>query len=156
MISKQTVFHASMGQAKTLTHNDAILRKSDRCQTKSLGSIWALSSWYRHTPRSDLEVQYAFSILLILGILPFTEIIAFCCVLHRYSSRGIHRWKLWFDIKSKFQNNKQEELCYGFAMTISITNAYSTVTLTVHELASSFESAKLTVRFRFWKWIHFV
>ena len=37
-----------------------------------------------------LKVQYAFSILLIRGILPNTALIAFCGVLHRYSSRDIH------------------------------------------------------------------
>ena len=53
--------------------------------------IWSLSPSRRHSSRSNLKLQYAFSILLIRGILPFTALIAFCCVLHRYPSRGIHR-----------------------------------------------------------------
>ena len=41
----------------------------------------------RVTPR----VQSAFRDLMTHGILQFTMRIAFRCVLHRYSSRGIHR-----------------------------------------------------------------
>jgi hypothetical protein len=39
----------------------------------------------------ELKVQYAFSILLIRGILPFTALIAICGVLHRYQCRDIRR-----------------------------------------------------------------
>jgi hypothetical protein len=35
----------------------------------------------------SVKAQYAFSIFLIRGILPFTALIAFCGVLHRYASR---------------------------------------------------------------------
>ena len=39
----------------------------------------------------ELKVQYAFSILLIRGNMPFTALIAICGVLHRYQSRDIQR-----------------------------------------------------------------
>ena len=57
----------------------------------------SLSTFRCYCPETDilsnlsLKVQDAFRNLLIHGILPFTALIAFCCVLHRYSSRGIHR-----------------------------------------------------------------
>ena len=38
-----------------------------------------------------LKVQYAFSILLIRGNMPFTALIAICGVLHRFQSRDIQR-----------------------------------------------------------------
>ena len=50
----------------------------------------------RHAFRYSPKAQDTFKALLIHGILQFTKIITLRCALHRCSSRGIHRWKLWY------------------------------------------------------------
>ena len=80
-----TRFDAS-ADFSSLTHNNTLWSYMN-----SRKRINALMPSNRHAFRNNLKAQYAFSILLIRGILPFTTLIAFCCVLHRYSSRGIHR-----------------------------------------------------------------
>ena len=49
----------------------------------------------RHAFRYSPKAHNTFKALLIHGILQFTKIITLRCALHRCSSRGIHRWKLW-------------------------------------------------------------
>ncbi len=56
--------------------------------------------WYRHTPRSNPKVQYAFKISMTHWILQFALRIAVRSVLHRCASLDIHCWKLW-NFKSK-------------------------------------------------------
>ena len=53
--------------------------------------------WYKHTPRTNPEVQYAFKILMTHWILQFALSIAVRSVLHRCASLDIHCWKLYFN-----------------------------------------------------------
>ena len=84
-------------------------------------TTWSrLIAWMFKRPEKSLllgralKAQYAFSFLLIRGILPVTMLIALCCVLHRYPSRGIHRYVLWekkifsHAYIAALNNNKQE------------------------------------------------
>lgn len=50
--------------------------------------------WYRHTSRTNPEVQYAFKISMTHWILQFALRIAVRSVLHRCASLDIHCWKL--------------------------------------------------------------
>ena len=50
--------------------------------------------WSKHASRWA-EAQVAFEILMTHG-LQFALLIALCCVLHRYESQDIHRWKFCF------------------------------------------------------------
>ena len=52
--------------------------------------------WYRHTPRTNPEVQYAFKISMTHWIRQFALRIAVRSVLHRCASLDIHCWKLYF------------------------------------------------------------
>ena len=54
--------------------------------------------WYRHTPRNNPEVQYAFKISMTHWIVQFALRIAVRSVLHRCASLDIHCWKLYFII----------------------------------------------------------
>ena len=72
----------------TPTHKDANHNASATC---SWIAVVYKRPESRDTFKNNLKVQDALSILLILEILPFAKLIAFCCVLHRYSSQGIHR-----------------------------------------------------------------
>ena len=53
--------------------------------------------WYKHTPRTNPEVQYAFKILMTHWILQFALSIAVRSVFHRCASLDIHCWKLYFN-----------------------------------------------------------
>lgn len=56
--------------------------------------------WYRHTPRHNPKVQYAFKISMTHWILQFALRIAVRSVLHRCASLDIHCWKL-LELKPK-------------------------------------------------------
>ena len=58
--------------------------------------------WYKHTPRTNPEVQYAFKILMTHWILQFALRIAVRSVLHRCASLDIHCWKLYFNCMQIF------------------------------------------------------
>ena len=61
------LFTRQWNWVNTLTCNNAPLSESCGCNSLKLGSIYTLSPWSRHTTRQNLEVQYAFSFLLIRG-----------------------------------------------------------------------------------------
>lgn len=54
--------------------------------------VWKWHST-RHAPALTAAAQYAFKISMIHWVVQFALRIAFRSVLHRYTSRGIHRWK---------------------------------------------------------------
>ena len=113
-----------MRQCKTLTH-------SDDAQNTWPKLIKVLRSFESYCPETDilpdksLKVQDAFRNLLIHGILPFTALIAVCCVLHRCSSRGIHRLKLW----KKFQQSNEWEFRECFTTPARGSGQYKTGTV---------------------------
>lgn len=57
--------------------------------------------WYRHTPRYNPKVQYAFKISMTHWILQFALRIAVRSVLHRCASLDIHCWKLLSSLKAR-------------------------------------------------------
>ena len=74
--------HVGNAQERHPNSNRRVASLETRCCTRPETDVLLVQ---------ELKVQYAFSILLIRGILPFTALIAICGVLHRYQCRDIRR-----------------------------------------------------------------
>ena len=62
------------------------------CNSVMFFEVWKWHST-RHAPALTAAAQCAFKISMIHWVVQFALRIAFRSVLHRYTSRGIHRWK---------------------------------------------------------------